>query len=223
MGIESEPKLDNNSEISAPESERESKVLSFDAIKEVIISKIGSKAEIKRLDIEEAPEGARLSAEIDTGMLGGQISIEGLIVNGSDGIAIRDLDINARGYVKSRIESNLSGFMPAIKKYFENQYNKEVLSIQIAGPSLIIGLGASKENDSGENIDKGEIESILEIIGKEKGWERMGTIDAYARKFIKQKRFDDARKVVGLMQNEEGKNKTLANIDKIEKNPDLKF
>lgn len=224
MSIEKGPKPDEILDTSVSESEKkESIILSFDAIKDIVISQIGSKAEIKSLEIGQVAEGAQLSAEIDAGMLGGRISIEGLIVNIPDGIAVHDLKVNARGYVKSRIENSLSGFGQEIKRYFEKQYGKSVSNIQIVGSNLTIELDGISANDSSENRDKSKLEHILETIDKEKGWDRIGAIDTYAREFIKQKRFDDARKVASMIQNEDSRNKALANIDKIEKDPNLKF
>ena len=113
--------------------------LNFDAIKQMIVSQIGDKAEVKHLEVKVVSEGAKLSAEIYAGLIGGKILIEGLIVNDSNELALRDLKVDARGFVKSQIESSLSDFAPTIKKYFETQYKNKVSSIQIVGPDLVIG------------------------------------------------------------------------------------
>ena len=141
MAIEDQPKPIKTVETPVSESEKkESIVLDFDAIKNVISSQIGSKAEINKLELLGANEEIKLSAELDAGMLGGKILIEGLIVNAGEEIVVCDLTVDARGYVKLLIESNLSSFTPAIKKYFEKEYGKPVFSIQIVGSSLVIEL-----------------------------------------------------------------------------------
>lgn len=205
------------SEITPEPEKRESITLNFDAIKNIIISQIGNKAEINRLEIAEVNEGAKLSAEIDAGMLGGKISIEGYIVNDQNGIAIRNLSINARGYVKSRIENSLSSFGSAIKKYFEKQYEKSVSSIQIVGPNLVIDLGSSLQVSVSQD-NKTQIEQYLEIIDKIKDpWERIGNIETYCRALIKLEKYDDARRMAGLIKNEKSRNATIDNIGRIEK------
>lgn len=219
MSIEGEPKTSET--VATPELElrkKEIKVLTFDAIKDIIISQIGNKAEINRLEIDETSEGAKLSAEIDAGMLGGIILIEGVVVNTENEIVIRDLIINARGYVKSRIENNLSSFTPAIRTYFERKYKKSVSSIQIAGPNLIIDLETSEENTPQVDEPKNRLDNTLEFVDKIKDpWERIGTIEAYCKDLIKQGRYDDARKFAGLIKNEKSRNATIVNINRIEK------
>lgn len=220
----SQAEMTNNIETTESElNKKESKVFTFDAIKDIISSQIGDKAEINRLEIREANEGARLNAEIDAGMLGGRILIEGLIVNTSDGIAIHDLNIDARGYVKSRIESNLSSFGPAIKKYFEKQYGKTVSRIKIAGASLVVDLETTPEaNMSQEDKLKIEIEHIVENFDKDP-WIRMRNIEIRCDDYIRQGRYDKARIMAGFLKNEESsrekksRDKIMAKIDRIEK------
>ncbi len=116
--------------------------LSFDAIKDIIRSQIGNKAEITKLELTPTDKGAALSAELDAGMLGGDISLEGVIINAGNEISVSDLNVNARGYVKSRIEKSLSSFSPAIKTYFETKYGRTVSSIQISDSNIVIEFGS---------------------------------------------------------------------------------
>ena len=218
MNIEGKPKPVET--IEAPETESEKKesiLLNFDAIKDIIISQIGNKAKINRLEIEGATEGAKLSAEIDAGMLGGKISIEGFIVNTSNEIVIQDLNVDARGYIKSRIESNLSNFGSEIKKYFEKQYKKSVSSIQIVGSNLVIGLENTLETNKPQE-NKTQMDQLLEFIDNIKDpWERTGSIEDYCKDLIRLKRYEDARRVARLLKGEKGRNATIDNIDRIEK------
>ena len=131
--------------IAKPTPEQEKLFLSFGTIKDIIVSKIGDKAKIKEFTLTEIPEGADLKAELDAGMLGGKILLEGLVVNEGNGITIHDLKVNARGYVKSRIEESIGNFDSIIKKYFEEQYDGPVSNIHIEGSQLIIKLGSKKK------------------------------------------------------------------------------
>lgn len=115
------------------------------------------------------------------------------------------------------IEKGLSNFGPTIKKYFEKQYRKSVSSIQIVGSNLIINLGSATETNIPQ-VSKTQIEQYLEIVDKIKDpWERVGTIEIYCKDLIKLKRYEDARRMAGLIKNEKSRNTTIKNIDRIEK------
>lgn len=132
---------DSKIKVTTPEAEKKETItLTLDAIKNVISSQIGNKAKIKKFEITTTPEGIVLSAELDAGMMGGKISLDGIIVNSGNGLAVQNLTIEARGYVKSMIESSLDKFAPAIKQYFEKQYGKLVSRINIVDSNLIVEL-----------------------------------------------------------------------------------
>ncbi len=122
------------------ENKTERHVLTLDEVKNMVILQLGNKAKIEKLDVVETNEGLRLSVKLNAGFTGGKISIDGEIVNVGNEIGLQNLHIEARGYVKSMIESNLSNFVPAMKKYFEDKYGKPVHAISIAGSSLILDL-----------------------------------------------------------------------------------
>lgn len=123
-------------------------VLTLDEIKDILVAQLGDKAEVKKLELQGVSGGVHMSAELDAGLMGGKIVIEGLIVNAGDKIAVDNLEIEARGYVKSRIEGNLSKLVPAIEKHFENKYKKPVSSLQIASSGLVVGFEKGQEEAS---------------------------------------------------------------------------
>ena len=235
------------SEITPESEKRESIVLNFDAIRNIIISQIGDKAKIERLEIKEVAGGAKLSAEIDAGMLGGRILIDGLIVNTSNEITISDLNIDARGYVKSKIKNSLSSFGPAIKKYFERQYGKLVSNINITGSNLIIEFENKKsphaiKKDSPEFINE-IVKQTGQLLEDDKFEKARTTIierisdprirDEYlenideneemwyrkgAQRLVYENEFDKARAFVEKIKNEKVRGGLLKDIDRIETN-----
>src|SRR3990167_7688853 len=114
-----------------PESISSIEKITIDEIKSILSSQLEGKARIKTLELQPTTGGLLLNAELDAGIVGGKISIYGLIINAGDEIAVSDLKIGARGYVKSRIEDNITKFVPAIKTYFENKYGKPVSNMQV--------------------------------------------------------------------------------------------
>ena len=180
-------------------------ILPLSELKDTVISQLGSKATIERLDITEINGGLMLSVELDAGFTGGHISIKGEIVNTGNEIAIQNLNIEARGYVKSRIESSLSVFTLSIKKYFEKKYSKPVSSISIRGSNLVLDLENSTPVSKPTEIGEGSRENldIPEIIKD-------------AKKLLSQNEFDNARLVINRIKDEKVKSQYLSQIDKIE-------
>lgn len=126
-----------------PAAERDS--YDFDKIKQILAEKVGNKAKIVKADITSTPNGAKISATLDAGLTGGKITLNGEIVNSGQGIAITNLQIEARGYVKNLIQANLGGLPEAIKKYFEEKSGKKISSIQIEGEHLIVEHAGEKK------------------------------------------------------------------------------
>jgi hypothetical protein len=215
MGIESGPKPIESSE---PELEKkESKVLDFDVFEDIIASQIGNKAKVKRLEVEEEDGGAKFSAKIDAGMLGGKISIEGHIINDSDGIAIGSLDIEAREYVKSPIENSLSGFGTAIEEYFEKKYGKSVSRINISGSNLIVDLENVPDVDaSSESESEGLMEELREIVNGINPWKTMFSLEVRCLEDVELGEYSRARELAELISSKKNRDIFIANINKIE-------
>ncbi|MFA6269755.1 MAG: hypothetical protein WC657_00925 [Candidatus Paceibacterota bacterium] len=119
-------------------TEKEKLFVSLDEIKSIISIQLGQSAKIEELNLSETTEGLQLMVKLNAGMMGGKISMEGKIVNIGNDIAVQDLNIQARGYVKSQIESNVASFSSIIKTYFEKQKGKSVSGLQISGSGLVV-------------------------------------------------------------------------------------
>lgn len=137
--------------IAAAEAHRtpvEQKEIPFDEVEAIVREQLGGKAKINRLTIDSTPEGLQLHAELDAGMMGGEIVLDGTIVNDGNTIAIHGLDIDARGYVKSMIQDKLGNFDTAIKAYFEKKFGKQVSKMQIGDAGLTLEFGPAKTEAS---------------------------------------------------------------------------
>ncbi len=125
----------------APELEAKDRItLGIEDLKEMVVAQLGDKAEIEKMDVSLESGGLRLKVKLNAGLVGGRIFLDGLIVNNGNEINIIDLKVEARGFIKSRIEGNLSKFAPVVKKYFEDKYKVPVSRINIDGTSLIVEL-----------------------------------------------------------------------------------
>jgi hypothetical protein len=107
-------------------------------VKDIIKVKIGSHAEITQLELVPTPEGLQLKCKLDAGMLGGRIELDCRLISNNGEISVQNLDVKARGYVKSKIEDSISKVPSEIKKYFETKSGKKIESIKIAGSNLVV-------------------------------------------------------------------------------------
>lgn len=137
-----EPKVEpqNQPPVASGEKEqnKEKIVVNSEEVKNAIASQIEGMAKLEKIDISEIPEGLLFKAELNAGLSGGKIEINGKIVNAGDGIDLNDLDIKARDYVKDIVMEDLSRFSKAIKTHFEKQNKKPVSKIKIVGPNIEI-------------------------------------------------------------------------------------
>jgi hypothetical protein len=127
-----QPETQNSTEV----VENKEKI-SADSLKEIIRSKLESKTKIEKLNLNFKEGKIEIDSDLDAGFLGGKIKIKGFLENNEDSIVInKDLSIEAKGLVKKRIEKNLSKLIPEIKKYFENEYKREIDSMKIEDGGL---------------------------------------------------------------------------------------
>jgi len=176
-----EPKVESQEPTSVPitpegnESNKEKLIIGPEEVKKAIASQIEGMAKLEKLNLSEIPEGLQLEAELNAGLSGGKISMSGKIVNAENGIAIRDLNIEARDYVRSIITEDLSRFTSAIKAYFEkqNKNKKPVSKIQIIGPNLEVEF---------ENITRSKEGRKFNIGAKIKGW--YGKLDNLTKRTV---------------------------------------
>ncbi|MDP2655278.1 MAG: hypothetical protein Q8P17_01820 [bacterium] len=129
----------------APVSAENRQVISTAEMQGVISEQLNGKAKINALEIKNTPDGLMLHAELDGGWKGGKIVLGGAIVNSGNTIAVESLNIEARGYVKSMIENNLSGLSDAIKSHFEKQYGKPISGLQVGESGLTIEFGSEEQ------------------------------------------------------------------------------
>lgn len=114
-------------------------IISSDKIQNIIKEKLGSSAKIEKLELDFNDGKLQINSELDGGILGGKIKINGSLENSGNSIAVNeDLQIEARGYVKSRIENSLSKLVTEIKKHFEKVYKKEIKSMKIENGGLTL-------------------------------------------------------------------------------------
>lgn len=118
------------------ESERQ---VSLDELEEIIKNKIGKLAKIEKIDFAFKEGKLEVKGELNAGLLGGKIKIKGLLENSGDTIEVnKNIEIEARGYVKTQIINNLSKLAPEMKKYFEDKNKRSIKSINIKNGQIIL-------------------------------------------------------------------------------------
>lgn len=114
-------------------------VIPLDDIKKILQAELERNSGVKQvntLEIEETGEGVHLHIEI--GIKGGKATVKGLVVNGVDGLVIKDLDVDAPFYARSTVRASFTGFGAAVKTHFEEKYGKPISNIQVGKTGLTV-------------------------------------------------------------------------------------
>ncbi|MBU6323061.1 MAG: hypothetical protein KGI41_02470 [Patescibacteria group bacterium] len=165
------------------------KIVPLEDLEAIVRKQLRGKAKITSLVVEPTPEGAHIAAKLDAGLLGGAITLNGTIANDGDSLAIRDLNIQARGFVEGMIKDNLANFNDAIKAHFTKEYGAPVSSLRVTPEGLAVGLEAAEL----QTQPVSEPVSAPESVYEEPLPKQPGKIDDYEMRKTQPKSAEQAR------------------------------